>query len=391
MNILVINSGSSSLKFQIIDMDSEKVLCRGLAERIGIDGLIKYDSENSKPIETKVSLPDHSHALEQILKLVNVSVDAVGHRLVHGGTDALEPLLITEETERIIEKNSPMAPLHNPAVLSGIRAVKDNLPGVPNAGSFDTAYYSAMADEAFIYPLSYNCYSDHGYRKYGFHGSSHHYVNLRAAEILGIDKEKFRSVSCHIGGGVTVAASIGCKGVDTSIGYGTVCGPPMGTRSGDIDPDVILNLITDSGYSPEDVKALIYKKSGLLGISGVSSDVRDVMKAAEAGNMRADLAIRIYARSLRRFIGALSMSLEGRMDALVFTAGVGENSPLMRKIICNGIQVLGAELDDELNDKCRGESVISKDGSNVKILVIPTNEELMIARETLQIIRSLDE
>ena len=390
LNILVINSGSSSLKFQIINMDTEQVLCSGGAERIGLDGAVSYRQAGRDSQGFKKHLPDHSAALVEILRLVNVPIDAVGHRLVHGGPEATLPVLINDETLRILERYTPMAPLHNPAVITGIEAARKMLPDVPQAGSFDTSYYSAMPEEAFIYPLPFNLYADNGYRKYGFHGSSHSFVNLRAADMLGIRREDFRAVSCHIGGGVTVAASIGCRGVDTSVGYGTVCGVPMGTRSGDVDPDVILHMIKEEGYSADDVKRVIYRESGLLGISGVSSDVRDVLEAADAGSANADLAIRIYTRSLRRFIGALSVSLEGRMDALIFTAGAGEKSPRIRALICSGLEVLGAELDEDLNGSCRGESIISKPDSGVKILVIPTNEELMIARQTLEIIRSIE-
>jgi acetate kinase len=245
-----------------------------------------------------------------------------------------------------------------------------------------------MPKEAFIYALDYSCYTDYGYRKFGFHGASHHYVNMQGADLAGIDKNDFRSVSCHMGGGVSLAASIGCVGVDTSVGYGTVCGVPMGTRSGDVDPEIILQLITENGMSAREVKELIYKKSGLLGVSGLSSDVRDVMEAAENGHERARLALEIFSRSIRRYICALSASLGGRMDALIFTAGIGENAALVREMICDSLEVIGVKLDKNVNNNRGDENIISAPDSAIKVLVIPTNEELMIAIETMEIINN---
>ena len=387
MNVLVINSGSSSIKFRVIDMNNETTLCKGLIERIGIDGILTFQAGDDEKETKTLDIPDHRVALGYLLENISDRIDAVGHRIVHGGAEVQEPVVLNDEMLAGFEKYNALAPLHNPAGLLGVAAAREVLPDIPHVASFDTAYYTGMKDEAYIYGLDYSLYEKYGYRKFGFHSASHRYVNLRAAEITGIDKDDLHSISCHIGGGVTVAASIGCVGIDTSLGYGTVCGVPMGTRSGDVDPDVILNMIDEQGISAKDVKNIIYKKSGLAGISGVSSDLRDIINAADKGNERADLALRIFSRSIRRFIGALSVSLEGRMDALIFTAGIGENSALIRSMVCKGLSIIGIELDDYLNNNCNGEAVISSAGSRVKVLVIPTNEELMFATQTIEAIR----
>lgn len=397
MKILIINSGSSSLKFQLINMNNKTTLGKGLIERIGIDGIINFQAEGREKIVNNLDIPNHNIALKLALDSITDAsngivsdlseIEAVGHRIVQGGPGMTGPEIITDELLTEIEKYTPLAPLHNPACLIGVKAAQKLLPGIPQVASFDTAYYGGMKEEDYIYGLEYSCYEKYGYRKFGYHGASHNYVNRRATEILGVDGSDLRTISCHIGGGVTMAASIGGIGVDTSLGYGTVCGSLMGTRSGDVDPEVILQLISRDGFSAEEVKDLIYKKSGLLGISGVSSDTRDILRTADEGNERSKLALKIYSRSIRRFIGALSMSLEGRMDALIFTAGVGENSDRIRAMICSGLEVMGIKLDNNLNDGCRDEAVISSADSSVKILVIPTNEELMIAIETLETIR----
>ena len=399
MNILIINSGSSSMKFQIFDMKNKSAICKGLVERIGIDGALTFQAEGSEKIKLATSIPDHKTAIDIALKQVTASdtgvlkslseIDAVGHRIVHGGSTLTKPEIIGSDVEEKIEKNSVLAPLHNPAGLLGIRAVRSILPEIPHAASFDTAYYSGMKKEAYLYALDYECYSVQGYRKFGFHGASHQYVNLRGSELSGRQRDDFRSVSCHIGGGVSLAASIGCVGVDTSVGYGTVCGVPMGTRSGDVDPEIILQLILKDGMSPDEVKELIYKKSGLLGVSGLSSDIRDIISGSRNGNARAELALDIFARSIRRYICALAASLNGRMDSLIFTAGIGENSALVRQMICDGLGILGIKLDENRNNDCRGEAVISTDDSPVSVLVVPTDEELMIAIETMKLIKQL--
>ncbi|MDC7227088.1 MAG: acetate kinase [Spirochaetales bacterium] len=388
MNVLVINSGSSSLKFQVIDMNTKQTLCKGLVERIGLDGILNYQPGNGEKRSQHLEIPDHNTALGYVLDTISCNIDAVGHRIVHGGAGVSAPLIINDKMLVEFEKYNSLAPLHNPACLLGVKAAQKFISDVPHVASFDTAYYTGMEDEDFLYALDYSLYEKYGYRKFGFHSASHKYVNLRAAAITGISPDKLHAISCHIGGGVTVAASIGCEGVDTSVGYGTVCGVPMGTRSGDVDPDVILNMIEEQGMSAKEVKEIIYKKSGLLGLSAVSSDIRDILNASSRGNKRAELALRIFSRSIRRFIGALAMSLQGRMDALIFTAGIGENSAIVRSMICRNLDVLGIKIDENLNNSCSGESIISAADSRVKVIVVPTNEELMIATQTIETIRS---
>ncbi len=392
MNILVINSGSSSLKFQLIETGKKITLAKGLIERIGIDGILNFQPSGRDKIVKELDIPDHNTAIDYALESIiapsaglikDISeIHAVGHRIVQGGAGMSGPVLITPELLIEIKKYTPLAPLHNPACLLGVQAAQQKLPDIPHVASFDTAYYSGMEQEAYIYALDYACYSEHGFRKFGYHGASHKYINIRAAEILGIPLKNLHTISCHIGGGVTLAASIGGSGVDTSLGYGTVCGVPMGTRSGDVDPEVVLQLIGNLGYSVDYVKELIYKKSGLLGLSGISSDIRDILEAADNGNQRAVLALNVFTRSIRRYIGALMPSLNGRMDALIFTAGVGENSDTIRSSICVGLEFLGIKIDEKRNRGCRKEALISAEDSRVKILVIPTDEEMMIAVET---------
>jgi acetate kinase len=378
-------------------MSRKTTLGKGLIERIGIDGILNFQPAGKDKIIRKLDIPDHDTALGYALKSIidepegiisDLSeIKAVGHRIVQGGGSMTGPVVITPELLKEFDKYTPLAPLHNPACLLGVAAAQAKLPDIPHVASFDTAYYGGMKEEAFIYGLDYTCYEKLGYRKFGYHGASHKYVNMRALEVLGADKKDLRTISCHIGGGVTLAASIGGIGVDTSVGYGTVCGPLMGTRSGDVDPEVILQLIDRDGYSAAEVKELIYKKSGLLGLSGLSSDIRDILAAAETDNKRAQLALNIFARSIKRHIGALSVNLNGRMDALIFTAGIGENSAKIRQMVCSGLEVLGIKLDKNLNEGCRGESIISAADSAVNIIVIPTDEEMMMAIETQETIR----
>ena len=360
MNVLIINSGSSSLKFQLINMTGRTTLCKGLIERIGIDGILNFKVPGSEEVTTNLDIPDHNKALSIALSSITDAengvvkdlseINAVGHRIVQGGPGMNGPRLIDDNLITEIKKYTPLAPLHNPACLLGVQAAKNLLPAIPHVASFDTAYYGGMNEEDYVYGLEYSCYTKYGYRKFGYHGASHNYVNRRAKELLEAEGDDLRTISCHIGGGVTIAASIGGVGVDTSLGYGTVCGAPMGTRSGDVDPEVILQLISRDGFTTDEVKELIYKKSGLLGISGVSSDTRDILRTAEEGNERSQLALKIYSKAIRRYIAALSTSLRGRMDALIFTAGVGENSYPIRSMICSGLEVFGIKLDEEKNN-----------------------------------------
>ncbi len=400
MKILIINSGSTSIKFQIFKMDNEQTICKGLVDRVGNNSVIKIETSVFKK-EFNINVENHKQGLETVLNLLTSDdtgilkdiseIDAVGHRLVHGGDKLTRPMLITPEVVSVVEDNLNLAPLHNPPGLLGVQAITALLPELPQCASFDTAYYSDMSQAAFSFGLGYEYYEKYGLRKFGFHGASHKYINLRAAEMLGLPKEKLHTVSAHIGGGVSLTSSIGCRAVDTSLGLGTACGVPMGTRAGDVDPDAVLHLITEAGFSAAEVKDIIYKKSGLAGISGVSPDLRDILKAADEGQERSVLALEIFVRSIRKYIGKLACTLDGRMDALIFTAGIGENSAVIREKICSGLEVLGIEIDSELNDSAAGvESVISSSQSKVKVLVIPTNEEWMMASETKEVLENLE-
>ncbi len=399
MKILVINSGSSSIKFQLWNMDKHEVLCKGLIERIGHDdGIFNYEPEGKEKSKDVLSIPNHTRGIKLLLDAIVdpergvigsiEEVSAVGHRVVHGGSKITKSELITPEIEQIVRESSSLAPLHNPPNLAGIDAMKELLPKVPNVGVFDTAFHSTMPPEAYIYGLAYEYYEKYGIRRFGFHGTSHKYVAIKGAEMLGIDPDKFNCVTCHMGNGVSLTAIKDGKSVDTTLGFGTMCGVLMGTRAGDVDPAVILHLITELGMDPKDVNTLLYKQSGLKGISGISNDMRDVEEAA-AGNQRAQLALDIFAHTARKYIAALAADLDGRLDAIIFTAGIGENSAGTRARCCKGLEVLGARIDPDKNNVRGKPAVISTDDSAVKILVIPTNEELMIAMDTERIVKDM--
>jgi acetate kinase len=392
MHILVINSGSTSIKFQLRDMSADAVLCRGEIERIGLEGaVVRYESARGAWTEER-NVADHREGVALLLELVShpdrgvvrsiEEIAAVGHRIVHGGESIDRAELVTRNLERIIEENSRLAPLHNPANLMGIRAVRAVLPEVPQAAVFDTAFHAAIPEEAFLYGLNYDCYREYGIRRFGFHGPSHRYVFQRAARMLARAPAELNCVTCHMGGGVSLAAIRGGKPVDTSVGFGTMCGVPMGTRAGDVDPAVILYLLEQEGLSYREVYRLLYHESGLKGLSGVSSDVREIEDAARRGNRRAELALRVFAHAARRWIAALAVSLEDRLDALVFTAGIGVNAPQLRWMICSGLGLIGVYLDRERNTAVGREAEISAAESKVRVLVIPTDEEWMIAEET---------
>jgi len=391
--ILVINSGSSSLKFQLRDVHQSEPLCRGLIERIGLrDGRFVYEPFGGCRQVWAESFRDHRGAIRRLLEAITApetgvipaadAVSAVGHRIVHGGEKIFQSMLITPEVEALVEEAGRLAPLHNPAHLLGIRAVRSLLPSVPQVGVFDTAFHATMPEEAFVYALPYEFYGRHGIRRFGFHGTSHHYVALRAAELLGKPYRELNCITCHLGNGVSITAVRGGRSVDTSLGFGTVCGVPMGTRSGDVDPAVILYLIDQLGISSSEVSRLLYHESGLRGLSGVTSDMRDVTEAAREGSRRAELALGVFARSARKYVAALATCLDDRIDALVFTAGIGEHSPAVRERICRGLGILGVEIDPGKNEAAKGEADISAPGSRVPVLVIPTDEEKMIALET---------
>ena len=397
MNILVINAGSSSLKYQLMNPDTGDIAAKGLCERIGLDGRLTHKVPASgKKVEKDIPMPTHKEAIEAVMAILVDPVDgviksvdeidAVGHRVVHGGEKFAESVLLTDEVLETIESLNDLAPLHNPANLMGIRACKAIMPNTPMVGVFDTAFHQTMPKEAFIYGLPYEAYTDNMVRRYGFHGTSHNYVTLRAIEMLGKPAEETKIITCHLGNGSSISAVKGGKCIDTSMGLTPLEGVPMGTRCGDMDPAIVIYLMKKLGLDAKGMDNYMNKKSGMLGISGVSSDFRDLGAAAAEGNERAELALRTFAYKVKKYIGAYAAALNG-VDAIVFTAGVGENDKGMRERILNGLDYLGVEVDFELNRNCpRGENVeISKPGSKVKVFVIPTDEELMIAKDTARL------
>lgn len=396
MNILVLNSGSSSIKFNLWNMEKEKLLCKGIIEKIGKkDSFMRWSTDGQQTvIEKEVS--NHKDGIKLVLDTITDSesgviknineIDAVGHRVVHGGEKITRSELVTEEIEKIIEECIELAPLHNPHNLEGIRAIKNVIPGVPNIAVFDTAFHSSMPPKSYVYPLPYEFYEKYRIRKYGFHGTSHKYVSIRGAELLGKKPEKINCITCHLGNGSSLTAVKNGISVDTTMGFTPLAGLPMGTRTGSIDPSIILYMIEKLGYDARSVNELINKESGFKGISGISSDMREVSEAAANGNERAILTMKIFAHKAKNFIAGLATELDGRLDAIIFTGGIGENSRESRELICEGLQIIGAYIDMEKNKFIKGEGTISTDDSPVKIMVVPTNEELMIAMETRRII-----
>ena len=393
MKILVINAGSSSLKYQLLDMENESLLAKGLCERIGIDGHLKHQPQNGKPVfDEDVALPTHTEAIAAVLdKLTSAEygvvasmseISAVGHRVVHGGEKFAESVLINDEVLQAIADCIPLAPLHNPANITGINACKEVMgDDVPQVAVFDTAFHQSMPGKAFTYAIPYEYYTDLKVRRYGFHGTSHRYVSKRCAELMGKPIEELKIISCHMGNGSSICAINGGKSVDTSMGFTPIAGLPMGTRSGDIDVSIPEYLAANTGMDIKELTNVFNKKSGVLGVSGVSSDFRDLDNAASQGNERARLALDMFAYSVAKTVGAYAAAMNG-VDAIVFTAGVGENSASTRADICAYLGYLGTELDADANSK-RGEDIeISVAGSKVKMFVIPTNEELVIARDT---------
>ena len=392
MNILVINSGSSSLKFKGINTDTHTEVCRGEIGRIGLEkGFFKFLPAGGEEYRNEHTIADHAGAFTLLLELLTRNdsgslavkeLDAVSHRFVHGGDAVTKAEIMTPEIIQIIKDNFDLAPLHNPPALIGFLAAEERMPGIPHVGIFDTAFHSTIPEENYLYAIPGRFHRDYQIRKFGFHGASHRWSSIRTAALLGIPLSDLNSVSIHIGGGVSAAAIRGGISVDTSVGFGTNAGMSMGTRSGDIDMDVIFYLQEKLGMSIQEIKTLLYKGSGLLGMSEISSDMRDVLSAAH-DTPKAELAIEIFAHSARRYIAGLSTNLEDRMDALVFTAGIGENSPEIRTRICRGLGLFGIEIDEIKNKTtCGTEGIISSDNSPVKVLVIPANEELMMAMET---------
>ncbi len=401
MKILVINAGSSSLKYQLIETDEKKVIAKGLCERIGIENSkLTYKPAGKEGFELVQDMKDHTDAIKLVLDalvdpdhgvIADMSeIDAVGHRIVHGGEKFAESVLLTDEVLETIESLNDLAPLHNPANLMGIRACRAIMPNTPMVGVFDTAFHQTMPPEAFIYALPYEAYTQHMVRRYGFHGTSHKYVSLRALDMLGKPVEDTKIITCHLGNGSSVSAIKGGKCIDTSMGLTPLEGLPMGTRSGDIDPAIVGYLAKRLGVSIKDMDTYMNKKSGMLGISGVSSDFRDLSAAAADGNKRAELALQVFAYHVKKYIGAYAAALNG-VDAIVFTAGVGENDRGMRERILTGLDYLGVDVDFEYNRSApRGVEIdIAKPESRVRVYVIPTDEELMIARDAERIVTAL--
>ncbi|NMB07787.1 MAG: acetate kinase [Tissierellia bacterium] len=396
MNILIINCGSSSLKYQLINMDNEEVLAKGLVERIGIEGSqVKHTTTGKEEVIIKETMNDHRKALELVLNALIDSnygaissmdeINAVGHRVVHGGERFASSVVIDDEVMEALHDCIDLAPLHNPPNIMGIEACKELMPNTPMVGVFDTAFHQTIPMANYIYPLPYELYEKYGIRKYGFHGTSHKYVAIRAAEILDKDIRDLNIISCHLGNGASVCAIQGGKSVETSMGFTPLEGLAMGTRSGDLDPAIIPFIMEKENLTFDEANELFNKKSGVLGISGISSDFRDLEEAAEAGNKRAQLALDVFANRVRKYIGAYT-AVMCDVDALIFTAGIGENSVYIREKICEGLECIGIMLDKERN-KVRGkESIISRSIISTAILVIPTNEELMIARDTLELV-----
>ncbi len=396
MKVLVINAGSSSLKYKLIDMDTEAVMAKGLCERIGIDGSkLTHTPENADKVVIEKDMPNHSVAIKMVLDALTdkdhgviadmSEISAVGHRLVHGGEFFSGSVLITDDVKKAVEECNPLAPLHNPANLTGVAACEEAMPGVPNVGVFDTAFHQTMPAKSYMYGIPYEYYEKYKIRRYGFHGTSHNYVSHRVAEMMGKPIEDLKIITCHLGNGSSIAAVDGGKVVDTSMGLTPLEGLVMGTRSGSIDPAIIPFLVKNEGISAEEVDNILNKKSGVLGVSGVSSDFRDLDAAAAEGNERAALALDMFIHSVKGYIGRYA-SIMGGVDVITFAGGVGENSADTRGKILEGQEFMGIEIDLDKN-KVRGEEAeISTPASKVKVFIVPTDEELTIARDTKKII-----
>ena len=397
MKILVINAGSSSLKYQLIDTETEAVLAKGLCERIGIENSkLNHTPNGGDKIVIEKDMKDHSDAIAMVLEALTDKdhgviadmgeISAVGHRVVHGGELFSGSVIINEEVKDAMRECIPLAPLHNPANLIGIEACEKSMPGVPQVGVFDTAFHQTMPREAYMYALPYELYTENKIRRYGFHGTSHKYVAERTADILGKDIKDLKIITCHLGNGSSITAVEGGKSVATSMGLTPLAGVAMGTRCGSIDPAIIKFIADSKGLNLDQIDALLNKESGVYGVSGVSSDFRDLDAAAKEGNERAVLALDLFVYTVRKYIGQYAVQMGG-VDVVVFTAGVGENDGKMRERITENLEFLGISVDKEKNASARGvECDVSAEDSKVKVLVVPTNEELMIARETAQLL-----
>lgn len=393
MNVLVINCGSSSLKFQLINSETEGVLAKGLCERIGIDGKLTYSPQGGEKENSDKPMPTHTEAIQYVIEALTNSktgviksldeIQAVGHRVVHGGEKFASSTVITEEVLKAVEECNDLAPLHNPANLIGIRACQKLMPNVPMVGVFDTAFHQTMPERAYMYGLPYEYYEKYKVRRYGFHGTSHSFVSARAAEIL--DRDDAKVIVCHLGNGSSICAVDAGKSVDTSMGLTPLEGLVMGTRSGDIDPTIMEFLAQKENLDIAGVMNVLNKKSGVAGLSGVSSDFRDLGEAADAGNHRAKVALEVFSYRVAKYVGSYAAAMKG-VDLIAFTAGIGENDAVVREMVSEQLEFLGFTLDKAANNVRGEEKEISTPDSNVKVFVIPTNEELAIARETVALV-----
>ena len=398
MNILVINCGSSSLKFQLINAESEEVLAKGLCERIGIDGRLTYQPAGGEKEISEKAMPTHTEAIQFVIDALTnektgvvkslSEIGAEGHRSVHGGEKFASSVVITEEVKKAVEECNDLAPLHNPANLIGVEACEKLMPGTPMVAVFDTAFHQTMPEKAYMYGLPYEYYEKYKVRRYGFHGTSHSYVSKKAAEVMGKAYDEVKTIVCHLGNGASVSAVLNGKSVDTSMGLTPLEGLVMGTRSGDIDPAIMEFIAQKENLDIEGIMNVLNKKSGVFGLSGeISSDFRDLTGAMAEGDKKAKIALEVFAYRVAKYIGAYAAAMNG-VDDIVFTAGIGENVSYVREQVCSYLGYLGVELDPDANEKFRGEQgEITKPGCKVRVFVIPTNEELAIARETLALVK----
>ncbi|MDU1763558.1 MAG: acetate kinase [Anaerococcus vaginalis] len=395
MKILVINCGSSSLKYQLFDMDNEEVLVKGLVERIGIDGSRLKQEKGDDEYIIEEDMKDHTEAVKHVFDAITdkengvisdlSEIDAVGHRFVHGGEKITKSVVIDDEVKEAVKEYSKFAPLHNPANMMGLEACEKLLPNVKNVAVFDTAFHQSMPKENFLYGIDYKYYEDQAVRKYGFHGTSHDFITQKTAKVLEKDQKDLNMISCHLGNGSSICAVKEGKSFDTTMGLTPLEGLVMGTRSGDLDPTVVTFLMNEYGYDTKKMDNVLNKESGVLGVSGVSSDFRDLENAANDGNKRADIALKMFANRAKRYVAGYMAEI-GKTDAIVFTGGIGENSATMRADIMKGFEQFGIKIDPEKNNVRGGCHLISTDDSKVKVFVIATNEELMIARDTKKLV-----
>lgn len=399
MKILVLNSGSSSVKYQFIDVENRSVLAKGVIDRVGMsDSVVTHERYDGDKVKISAEVLDHQTAIEYVLAVLlsknhgvikdKSEIDAVGHRVVHGGESFAESVLIDEKVMDEIRENIELAPLHNPHNLRGIQAVLKHMPGTPQVAVFDTAFHQKMPPRAFLYGIPYLLYRRYKIRRYGFHGTSHYYVSQRAAELLGKPIKELKLITTHLGNGCSMAAVDHGVSVDTTMGFTPLEGLLMGTRSGDLDPSIILHVVGREGLSLAEANTLLNKHSGLLGISGLTSDMREIITEKKAGNRQADLAFQVFSYRVKKYIGAYAAAMGG-LDAVVFTGGIGENSPDVRAESCRDLGFLGIEIDDARNESSEKEKLISSDSSKVKVFALPTNEELVIALDTMKIVESV--